>query len=73
MKKSDDLSFPKSMFALESIQDILGKKSRLLSSFRAGRNGCASYDGSNNSKTIAYDAYKRSHYHYAKDFEQLVQ
>ena len=73
MKKSDDLSFPKSMFALDSIQDILGKKNRLLSSFRAGRNGCASYDGSNNSKTIAYDAYKRSHYHYARDFEELVQ
>ena len=71
--KKSDLSFPKSMFALDPIQEILGKKSKLLSSFRAGRNGCASYDGSNNSKTIAYDAYKRSHSHYSKDFEELIQ
>ena len=73
LKKSDDLSFPKSMFALDAIQDILGKKSKLLSSFRTGRNGCTSYDGSNNSKTIAYDAYKSFHSHYYKDFEELIQ
>ncbi len=73
LKKSDDLSFPKAMFALDVIQDILGKKNRLLSSFRTGRNGCASYDGSNNSKTIAYDAYKRSYSQYPGEFDHLLQ
>ena len=73
LKKSDDLSFPKTMFALDTIQDILGKKSRLLSSFRTGRNGRASYDGSNNSKTIPHDAYKRSSSQYSREFEELIQ
>ena len=73
LKKSDDLSFPKAMFALESIQDILGKKNRLMSSFRSGRNGCTSYEDSNNSKTIAYDDYKRSSSQYPTELNRLVQ
>ena len=73
LKKSDDLSFPKAMFALESIQDILGKKNRLMSSFRSGRNGCSSYEDSNNSKTIAYDDYKRSSSQYPTELNRLVQ
>lgn len=40
LKKSDDLSIPKAMFALEVVQDFLGKKKETLSSFRSGRNGC---------------------------------
>ena len=73
LKKSDDLSFPKAMFALDSIQDLLGKKNRLMSSFRSGRNGCTSYEDSNNSKTIAYDDYKRSASQYPAEFNRLVQ
>ena len=70
----DDLSFPKAMFALENIQDMLGKKNRLMSSFfRSGRNGCSSYEDSNNSKSIAYDDYKRSSSQYPKEFNRLVQ
>ena len=73
LKKSDDLSFPKAMFSLDAIQDILGKKNRLMSSFRSGRNGCASYDDSNNSKAIAYDDYKRSSSQYPREFNRLLQ
>ena len=73
LKKSDDLSFPKAMVALDGIQDILGKKHRLMSSFRSGRNGCANYDDSNNSKTIAYDDYKRSSSQYPREFNRLLQ
>ena len=58
LKKSDDLSIPKAMYALDVVQDILGKKNGPLSSFRSGRNGCTNHDDSNNSKAIAYDAYK---------------
>ena len=61
LRKSDDLSIPKAMYALEVVQDFLGKKKGPLSSFRSGRNGCTDYDDSKNSKAIAFDAYKRSH------------
>ena len=73
LKKSDDLSIPKAMYALDVVQNILGKKNGLLSSFRAGRNGCTNHDDSNNSKAIAYDAYKRSHSQYPREFSHLLQ
>ena len=73
LKKSDDLSIPKAMYALDVVQNILGKKNGPLSSFRPGRNGCTNHDGSNNSKAIAYDAYKRSFSQYPREFNHLLQ
>ena len=73
LKKSDDLSIPKAMYASDVVQDILGKKNGPLSSFRSGRNGCTIYDDSNNSKAIAYDAYQRSSSQYPREFSHLLQ
>ena len=73
LKKSDELSIPKAMYASEVVQDILGKKKRLLSSFRSGGNGCTNHYDSNNSKNIAYDAYKMSSSQYPREFSHLIQ
>ncbi len=63
------------MYALEAVQEILGRKKGPLSSFRPGRNGCADYDydDTKNSKAISFDAYKRSHGSYHREFNQLIQ
>ncbi len=73
LKKSDDLSIPKAMYALDAVQELLGKKKGPLSSFRSGRNGCADYDDTKNCKAISFDAYKRSHSLYHREFNHSIQ
>ena len=73
LKKSDDLSIPKAMYALDAVQEFLGKKNGPLSSFRSGRNGCADFDDTRNSKAISFDAYKRSHSLYHRELNHLIQ